>query len=100
MARMQAHMDTLQRLSGAQSIRLMPTLRLFKIGMKLDMTGGQAKKIGLDEDGPMYSDKQRGIEKPPLTDKDIRYVLALQKDMEVRPHPYAPIAEELRTTTA
>jgi DNA-binding Lrp family transcriptional regulator len=98
-ARMQAHMDTLQRLSGAQSVRLMPTLRLFKIGMKLDMTGGKAKKMGLDEEGPMYSDKQRDLEKPPLTQKDIRYVLALQDDMEVRPDPYAPIAEKLNTTT-
>src|SRR5438105_4610178 len=33
LARLQAHMDVLQELSGAQSIRLMPTLRLFKIGM-------------------------------------------------------------------
>ncbi|HLX60663.1 MAG TPA: Lrp/AsnC family transcriptional regulator [Planctomycetota bacterium] len=96
--RMQAHMDVLQKLSGAQSIRLMPTLRLFKIGMKIDMTGGQAKKMGLDDDSPMYSEKQRNLEKPPLTEKDIRYVLALQNDMEVRPDPYAPIAEKLGTT--
>ena len=97
---LQAHMDVLQRESGAQSIRLMPTLRLFKIGMKLDMTGGNAKKMGLDNDGPMYSDKQRDLEKPDLTEKDIRYVLALQEDMEVRPDPYAPIAEQLKISTA
>jgi DNA-binding Lrp family transcriptional regulator len=96
---LQAHMDVLQELSGAESIRLMPTLRLFKIGMKIDMTGGKAKAMGLDEDGPMYSDKQRDLEKPPLTEKDIRYILALQVDMEVRPDPYAPVAKELGTTT-
>ena len=98
--RLQAHMDVLQRLSGAQSVRLMPTLRLFKIGMKLDMTGGKAKELGLDEAGPMYSDKQRDLEKPALTEKDIRYILALQEDMEVRPDPYAPVAAQLNTTTA
>lgn len=99
LARLQAHMDVLQQLSGAQSVRLMPTLRLFKIGMKLDMTGGAAKKMGLDEEGPMYSDKQRDLEKPALTAKDIRYILALQEDMEVRADPYAPIATQLETTT-
>jgi DNA-binding Lrp family transcriptional regulator len=97
---LQDHVDVLQKESGALSIRLMPTLRLFKIGMKLDMTDGKAKKLGIDEDGPMYSDKMRDSEKPPLTDKDIRYILALQLDMEVRPDPYQPIAEQLGTTTA
>ena len=52
---LQAHVDLLQEMSGAVSIRLLPTLRLFKIGMKLDMTGGKAKKMGLDEEGPMLS---------------------------------------------
>jgi len=96
---LQAHVDLLQEMSGAVSIRLLPTLRLFKIGMKLDMTGGKAKKMGLDEEGPMYSDKERGVEKPPLTQKDIDYILALQLDMEVRPDPFAPVAEQLNTTT-
>ena len=96
---LQAHVDVLQEKSGAQSIRLMPTLRLFKIGMKLDMTDGKAKKMGMDDDGPMYSDKQRDLEKPALTEKDIRYILALQVDMEVRPDPYTPVAEQLGTTT-
>ena len=96
---LQAHMDVLQELSGAQSIRLMPTLRLFKIGMKLDMTDGKAKAAGVDEDGPMYSDKMRAGDKPALTEKDIRYILALQVDMEVRPDPYAPVAKQLGTTT-
>jgi DNA-binding Lrp family transcriptional regulator len=96
---LQAHMDVLQKESGAQSIRLMPTLRLFKIGMKLDMTGGNAKKMGLEDEAPMYSEKDREADKVPLTDKDIRYVLALQSDMEVRADPYAPIAKSLNTTT-
>jgi len=97
---LQAHIDVLQRLSGAQSLRLMPTLRLFKLGMKLDMTGGKAKQLGLDEAGQAYSDNQRTLEKPPLTEKDIRYILPLQQDMQVRPDPYAPVAAALHTTTA
>jgi DNA-binding Lrp family transcriptional regulator len=98
-ASLQDHVDILQKESGAVSIRLLPTLRLFKIGMKIDMTGGKAKALGLDEDGPMYNDKMREAEKLPLTEKDIRYVLALQNDMPVRPDPFTPIAEQLGTTT-
>jgi len=96
---LQDHVDLLQKESGALSIRLMPTLRLFKIGMKLDMTDGKAKKLGMDDEGPMYSDKMRDADKPALTEKDIRYILALQNDMEVRPDPYAPVAQALKTTT-
>jgi siroheme decarboxylase len=92
------HIDTLQKKSGALSIRLLPTLRLFKIGMKLDMTDGKAKKMGIDEEAPMYSDAQRALEKPPLTEKDLDYIRALQEDMEVRPDPYAPIVKQLGTT--
>lgn len=92
------HIETLQKQSGAESIRLLPTLRLFKIGMKLDMTDGKAKKMGIDEEAPMYSDAQRSLEKPPLNEKDIEYIRALQEDFEVRADPYAPVAKQLGTT--
>jgi DNA-binding Lrp family transcriptional regulator len=93
---LQATVDVLQKQSGAQSIRLLPTLHLFKIGMKLDTTGG---KRG-DEEVPMYSEKDRHKERPELTEKDKDYVRALQLDMEVCAEPYARIARDLKTTTA
>jgi DNA-binding Lrp family transcriptional regulator len=93
---LQEHVKVLQKQSGAESIRLLPTLHLFKIGMKLDATGG--KRAG--EEGPSYSEEQRHLEKTALTSKDKDYVRALQEDMEVRADPYAPIAERLKTSTA
>lgn len=89
------HIRVLQELSGAESIRLLPTLHLFKIGMKIDATGGKARA----DKSPSYSEKDRHKERVPLTARDRDYVRALQLDMEVRADPYAPVAKELKTTT-
>lgn len=93
---LQEHVDILQKQSGAESIRLLPTLHLFKIGMKLDATGGKHAA----DDGPAYSEEQRHREKPAITGKDKDYVRALQEDMEVRADPFEPIAKRLNTNTA
>src|SRR5260221_13702310 len=69
------------------------------MAMMLHVTGGKVNQLGLDDEGPMYSDAQRYLAKPPLTEKDIRYILELQVDMDVRPDPYAPVAKRLNTTT-
>ena len=39
---LQAHVDALHDAAGAESTRMLPTLRLFKIGVTLDMTGERA----------------------------------------------------------
>ena len=93
---LEAHVEVLRKASGAESIRLLPTLHLFKIGMKLDATEGK----GAAEPGPVYSEEQRHREKPPLAERDREIVRALQTDMEVRADPYAPIAAQLKTSTA
>jgi DNA-binding Lrp family transcriptional regulator len=41
-ADLQAHVDALHELAGATSTRMLPTLRLYKIGVTLDMTGERA----------------------------------------------------------
>lgn len=87
---------TVQRLSSqaaAESARLLPTLKLFKIGVSLDMTGQRP----LDARGkPEYSDERRkaatGI---PLTSLDIDMVRVLQEDIELTPEPFAAPAAAL-----
>src|SRR5689334_2986974 len=97
---LQAHLDALQKESGALSIRPLPTLRLFKIGMKLDMTDGKAKKMGFDDDAPLYSEKNREGTHAPLTERDRHFVLALQENLPIVAEPFASIARQLNTTTA
>jgi siroheme decarboxylase len=66
--------------SGAESTRLLPTLRLFKIGVKFD--------FGVDSDAPAYTEKNRS-ELKPLTPKEIEFVRYMQRDLPVTETPFA-----------
>jgi DNA-binding Lrp family transcriptional regulator len=79
--------ERLGRLAGAESVRRLPTLKLFKIGVSLDMTGQRA----LDARGePEYSDERRHeAARIPLTGFDIELVRALQDDIELVAEPFA-----------
>ena len=83
----------LAKLSGAESARLLPTQKLYKIGVSLDMTGERA----LDARGtPEYSDARRHeAAKIELTDFDIELVRALQPDLGLEAEPFARPAAAL-----
>jgi DNA-binding Lrp family transcriptional regulator len=83
--------DLLHRLSGAQSTRLLPTLRLFKIGVRFDVEGGA--KPG-DQSAPAYTEANRR-ETDPLTAKEIEFVRVMQRDLPIVPEPFAAVANEL-----
>lgn len=84
---------TLQELSGAEQARLLPTLRLFKIGVDLDMTGKRAAGARAT---PHYSDKQRSDLGPKaLRPGDIDLIRELQEDLALVPEPYNPLAARL-----
>ncbi len=80
----------LTELTGAESVRQLPTLKLFKIRMDLEMEGDtkDLAAAGAAQD-PMEPDP---IE---LSDLDVAVIRALQGDMPVVPEPYAPAAAEL-----
>jgi DNA-binding Lrp family transcriptional regulator len=84
---------TLQALaaeSGAESVRQLPTLKLFKIRMDLEMEGDTealAKAAVATE--PIE------LERQPYDETDIEVIKALQGDMPVIPEPYAPAAAQL-----
>jgi DNA-binding Lrp family transcriptional regulator len=83
-------LDVLQELTGAESVRQLPTLKLFKIRMDLEMEGGTEAlaKAGVAEE----PDEARPIE---LSELDVAVIRALQGDMPVVPEPYAAAADEL-----
>jgi DNA-binding Lrp family transcriptional regulator len=80
-------LDVLQELTGAESIRQLPTIKLFKIRMDLEMEKGtrDLAAMGVAEDP---------IEPEPIdpTELDVAVIRALQGDMPVVPEPYAPAA--------
>src|SRR5262249_15534183 len=85
--------DRLATLSGAESARLLPTLKLYKIGVNLDMTRERA----IDARGiPEYSDERRkSASAVPLSSFDVELVRALQDDIELAVEPFAAPAATL-----
>jgi len=81
-------LEVLAAEAGASSMRQLPTLRLFKIRMDLEMegdTGALAKAAGVVED-------YREPEAIELSELDLAVIRNLQGDMPVVPEPYAPAA--------
>jgi DNA-binding Lrp family transcriptional regulator len=88
---LQGTLDVLQELTGAESIRQLPTLKLFKIRMDLDMEGGTdvlAKAAG-------EAVEPVDLEKRPFDDLDIAVVRATQGNLPVVCEPYAAAAREV-----
>ena len=83
-------LDVLQRLTGAQSVRQLPTLRLFKIRMDLEMEKGTDALAAAAE-----AIEHREPEAIPLSELDVATIRAAQGPMEVTHEPYAPAAAEL-----
>jgi siroheme decarboxylase len=83
-------LELLQRLTGAESIRQLPTLKLFKIRMDLELVGGtdELAKAAVAED-PVELDKQ------PFDELDKAVIRATQGDLPVVTEPYAQAAAEL-----
>jgi siroheme decarboxylase len=86
-------LEVLAREAGAESVRQLPTLKLFKIRMDLEMEGSteDLAKAAVAAD-PVELDPQ------PYDDFDVAVIRALQGDMPVIEEPYAPAAAELGVT--
>ena len=83
-------LEVLARIAGAESIRQLPTLKLFKIRMDLEMEGDtEALAKSAEAVAPAETERQ------PYDDFDISVIRALQGDMPVVPEPYAPAADAL-----
>lgn len=88
---LEATVDLLHQASGAQSTRLLPTLRLFKIGVHFDLSN-KSRPDERKETG--YSGDQRETAAA-LTTREIAFVRAMQRDLPVVRNPFGKIANEL-----
>ncbi len=84
-------LDVLAREAGAESVRQLPTLKLFKIRMDLEMEGGTdaLAKVAGEAVAPAETEPQ------PYDEFDRDVITALQGDMPVVSEPYAPAAAQL-----
>ena len=84
----------LQDLTGARSIRQLPTLQLFKINMNLEMEGGTEALSA-----PVEAAPPRELERQPYDDTDVAVIRALQGPMEVADRPYDAAADRVGMST-
>jgi siroheme decarboxylase len=87
---LQGTLDVLAEEAGATSIRQLPTLKLFKIRMDLDVEGSTqdlASKVEAVAPAP--------DEKVPFDEVDVAVVRATQGDLPVVPEPYVDAAKEV-----
>jgi siroheme decarboxylase len=83
-------LEVLAAEAGAESVRQLPTLKMFKIRMDLEMEGDTSALASQAEAvEPAEMDPQ------PYDDFDIAVIRALQGDMPVVSEPYAPAADTL-----
>ena len=75
---------------GVVKYRLLPTLKLYKIGVKLDM-------VNNDVEMPQPTDTVRELNptKIVLTEQDKDFIRELQKDLELVPEPFEKSAKQL-----
>ncbi len=87
-------LDVLMRETGAESMRQLPTLTLFKINMNLEMEKGtDALAAAIDASPP------RELGAQPYDERDIAVIRALQGPMAAVERPYAAAAAELEMST-
>jgi DNA-binding Lrp family transcriptional regulator len=90
-----AHLDVLHRASGALVTRKLPTLTLYKIGVKLDMTGrtaADAKAEVLPHERP---ERRPDMEIPDLSPLEVATIRMAQEDLPLVARPFAVQAERL-----
>jgi DNA-binding Lrp family transcriptional regulator len=87
---LQGSLDVLQELTGAESIRQLPTLKLFKINMNLEMEQGTEALAQIAE-----AAEPRELERQPYDEFDVAVIRALQGPMAAVERPYDEAAAEV-----
>jgi DNA-binding Lrp family transcriptional regulator len=90
---LEEHIDALHAQSAALVTRPLPTLTLYKIGVKLDMTGhtaADARAEVLEHERP---ERREHMPAPELSDLEIAVIKVTQEDLPVVERPFAAEAE-------
>ncbi|MFZ4515370.1 MAG: Lrp/AsnC family transcriptional regulator [Acidimicrobiia bacterium] len=90
-----AHLDVLHTNSGAVVTRKLPTLKLYKIGVKLDMTGTLAADAKAEVLAHERPERKAHMEAPILSPLERRAIVLLQEDLPMSDRPWADVGSEL-----
>jgi siroheme decarboxylase len=89
------HIDVLHRESGSRVTRTLPTIKLYKIGVKLDMTGktaADAKVTVLEHERP---ERKAEMPAPDLSELELATIRVVQHDLANVERPFAVYAEQI-----
>lgn len=87
---LKTEVDKFSKLPGILKVRLLPTIKLFKIGVKLDMIDDKKKEIA-----PTEEKKKINEVKFTPSEDDKEFIRHLQKDLPVIDRPFLPAAQAL-----
>jgi len=96
---LEEHVDLLHRESGSRVTRLLPTLKLYKIGVKLDMTGqtaADAKAEVLEHERP---ERKAEMPAPELSPLELAAIRVVQHDLANVERPFAVYADQIGAGT-
>jgi DNA-binding Lrp family transcriptional regulator len=89
------HIDVLHRESGSRVTRTLPTIKLYKIGVKLDMTGktaADAKVTVLEHERP---ERKAEMPAPDLSELELATIRVVQHDLANVERPFVVYAEQI-----
>ncbi|MCX6020824.1 MAG: AsnC family transcriptional regulator, partial [Chloroflexi bacterium] len=96
---LQGTLDRLHELTGAESTRYLPTLRLYKIGVRMDMTGDEGLMSAEGGILPKYTQEDRNRAMLyHINQDDVQVIRALQEDLAIEPEPFAAPAAGIGLT--
>ena len=87
---LKSEVDKFTKLDGIKKTRMLPTIKLFKIGVKLDMVDEKKHEIK-----PSEEKKKINNVKFVVTEEDKQFIRELQKDMEIIDRPFLKSAQTL-----
>jgi DNA-binding Lrp family transcriptional regulator len=90
---LKTEVDRFMKLPGINKVRLLPTIKLFKIGVKLDMVDEKKKEVA-----PTEGKKKIKETKFNPTEDDKEFIRQLQKDLEVTDRPFLAASQSLGIT--
>ena len=90
---LKSELDKFSKLDGIKKVRMLPTLQLFKIGVKLDMVDGKKHEVKPSEE----KKKINNVKFVP-TEEDKEFIRQLQKDIEIVDRPFLKASENLGIT--
>jgi siroheme decarboxylase len=81
---LESTVEVLHHISSAEKTRILPTLKLFKIGVTLDMYAGATAK----KEAPQYGESDRESADRNISEDDKAAIRALQEDVPLTPRPF------------